>query len=256
MENPFADLSRPFRVGCCGWGEAKSKYFSRFGVVELQTPFYEPPSVELALKWRSLAPDEFEFSIKAWQLITHTPASPTYRRLKSKISPAEHDLVGSFRPTEQVMLAWERTLAVAQALKASVVLFQCPASFRPERENLQNLRSFFGDLSRGGVLLAWEPRGDWPDALIENICRDFDLLHCVDPFKRESVHGLQTYWRLHGKTGYSYRYSDAELAELRIALANRFHNGHAPNYVLFNNVWMKDDAERFRRLIHENPVAP
>jgi hypothetical protein len=64
--------------------------------------------------WRALAPRSFQFCLKAWQLITHTPASPTYRKLKSKLSAAEHDLVRSFRPTEQVALAWERTAGAIQ----------------------------------------------------------------------------------------------------------------------------------------------
>ena len=110
-------------IGCCGWAQAKTKYFAHFPVVELQSTFYEPPSVALARKWRSLAPAEFHFCMKAWQLITHTPTSPTYRRLKSRLSPAEHDLVGAFRPTDQVFLAWERTAEIAAALNARVVLF-------------------------------------------------------------------------------------------------------------------------------------
>ena len=143
-------------IGCCGWSEAKPKYFADFPVVELQSTFYEPPPLALARKWRSLAPRSFQFCVKAWQLITHTPASPTYRKLKAKLSAAEHDLVGRFRPTEQVTLAWERTAAIARALDARVVLFQCPASFRPEPENLRNLRDFFSRIKRGPLELAWD----------------------------------------------------------------------------------------------------
>ncbi len=234
-------------VGCCGWGEAKAKYFTHFPVVEVQTTFYEPPSVELAGKWRALAPDTFQFCMKAWQLITHTPASPTYRRLKSRLSPEEKELVGSFRPTEQVSLAWERTAAIALALRARVVLFQCPASFRPDRENLRNLRDFFSHINRYNFALAWEPRGDWSRDLIQGICNEFDLLHCVDPFKAESVPGRGIYWRLHGKTGYSYRYSDEELAQLSAMLLEHVQDvGRGPAYVFFNNIWMKDDALRFQ----------
>ena len=47
------------------------------------------------------------FCIKAWQLITHTAASPTYRRLRSPIAVNERDSVGSFRQTEQVWQAWQ-----------------------------------------------------------------------------------------------------------------------------------------------------
>src|SRR5947209_7942616 len=117
-------MQRQLLIGCCGWSQAKSQYLANFQTVELQSTFYEPPSLALASKWRALAPASFHYCLKAWQLITHTPASPTYRKLKSKISSAEHDLVGSFRPTEQVILAWERTAEIAQALNARVVLFQ------------------------------------------------------------------------------------------------------------------------------------
>jgi len=233
-------------VGCCGWGEGKAKYFNHFPVVELQTPFYEPPTVALATKWRTLAPDSFQFCIKAWQLITHTPASPTYRRLKSRLSSTEHGLVGSFRPTEQVSLAWERTAEIARALRAEVVLFQCPASFRPDSENIKNLRSFFSQVKREAFSLAWEPRGEWPRDLVQGLCNDLGLLHCVDPFKNQPVPGQQIYWRLHGKGGYSYRYSDQELAELGSMLFEHARPGSGPAYVLFNNVWMKADALRFQ----------
>ncbi|MEK6665225.1 MAG: hypothetical protein AABZ20_02215 [candidate division NC10 bacterium] len=47
------------------------------------------------------------------------------------------------------------------------------------------------------------------------ICRQLDLIHCVDPFQRRSVWGEPAYFHLHGKGGYHYRYSDAELEELR-----------------------------------------
>src|SRR5436305_3697006 len=104
-------------VGCCGWPEARSRYFEHFPVMEVQQTFYEPPSVALATKWRSAAPESFRFCVKAWQLITHTYNRSTYRKLRSALSPQEYDLVGSFRPTEQVWLAWERTLAVARALQ-------------------------------------------------------------------------------------------------------------------------------------------
>ncbi len=117
-------------VGCCGWPESKAKYFTRFPVVELQTTFYEPPSVALAEKWRELAPPDFQLCMKAWQLISHTPASPTYRRLKSKISESEHELLGSFRPTELVWLAWQWTAQISRARRARHRL-AVPAVFSP-----------------------------------------------------------------------------------------------------------------------------
>lgn len=245
----------PPLIGCSGWSEAKAKYFAHFATIEVQNTFYEPPSTSLAGKWRALAPASFHFCVKAWQLITHTPSSPTYRRLKSQLSPAEHDLVGSFRPTEQVKLAWERTATVARILDAHVVLFQCPASFSPEPANVENLQRFFSEICRGGFKLAWEPRGNWPPDLVSRLCQDLDLLHCIDPFTFDRGETCAPYWRLHGRGGYSYRYSDADLDELVDMLHLCAGNDSSPQYIFFNNIWMKDDALRFEHRVRARTVV-
>ncbi len=229
-------------VGCCGWVEARARYFEHFPAVELQETFYDPPSVELAAKWRGEAPSGFVFLMKAWQLITHTPSSPTYRRLKTPPGGSAH-AYGLFRPTAEVRAAWLRTLAVARALDAAAIVFQCPASFRPEPQNIANLEAFFERIERDGRLLAWEPRGVWPAEVVRAICRGFDLVHCTDPFQAEPVYGDPLYLRLHGIGGYRYRYSDAELLRLRDAVRER------RAYVMFNNVYRKEDALRFQSLL-------
>lgn len=183
--------------------------------------------------------------MKAWQLITHTPASPTYRRLKTALSLAERNLYGDFRCTEQVWLAWKRTKEVADILRAEVIVFQCPKSFLPTPENINNLSSFFQQIDRGSQTLAWEPRGDgWSAPLVRDLCATNKLVHCVDPFQSSPVYGDLLYWRLHGKTGYRYRYTDEDLRILEAKLA-----AHAqvsgPRYVLFNNIYSKEDAMRF-----------
>jgi uncharacterized protein YecE (DUF72 family) len=217
----------------------RAKYFEHFPVVELQDPFYEPPSVELATKWRASAPPHFRFNVKAWQLITHTCSSPTYRKLKSAFSAPELGEFGCFRPTEHVWLAWERTQQVARILRASVVLFQCPKSFLPTRENIRNLRTFFDRMGPQEWLTAWEPRGDWPADVVSAICTDFNLVHCVDPFQYTPVTEGPIYWLLHGCGTYRYKYSDEELDTVRGMTEGR------EGYLMFNNVYMRDDALRF-----------
>ena len=231
-------------IGCCGWSEGRIKYFGHFPVVELQSTFYEPPSLTLAAKWRAAAPPGFRFCIKAWQLITHRSTSSTYRRLRSKLSEAELLLTGAFQPTEQVWLAWERTADVARIVAADVILFQCPPSLEPDQKTVRDLQDFFSRIDRGQAKLAWEPRGAWPQELVAGLCREFDLLHCVDPFQAKAVYGSPRYWRLHGRGSYRYRYSDEELLALRAMLSD-----DEPHYVLFNNIWMKDDALRFQALV-------
>lgn len=236
-------------VGCCGWTEAQPRYVASFRAIELQTTFYQPPASRVAERWKSAAPPEFHFCMKAWQLITHTPSSPTYRRLKSAVSPSERDLYGSFRPTEQVWLAWERTREIATILDARVIVFQCPKSFLPTRENTRNFSDFFHQIDRDSRTLAWEPRGaDWPPELIRELCVENNLLHCVDPFDSDPLYGDALYWRLHGKGGYRYRYSDEDLAELELKL-NAWGRVPGPQYVMFNNIYSRQDAQRFWRRI-------
>ena len=232
-------------VGCCGWAEAQPRYVQHFPAIEIQTTFYQPPALDVARRWKALAPQPFIFSIKAWQLITHTCTSPTYRRLKEGISEEERESYGSFRPTEQVMLAWERTRDIARVLEARVVVFQCPKSFLPTQQNLRNIASFFAGIDCEGRLLAWEPRGDeWKPDIVRGVCADSGLVHCVDPFQTEAVYGDALYWRLHGKAGYRYRYTEEDLDQLALML--RAKNGlPGPKYVMFNNIYSKDDAARF-----------
>jgi uncharacterized protein YecE (DUF72 family) len=234
-------------VGCCGWTEAQARYITHFPVIELQTTFYQPPATAVAKRWRSQAPPEFRFCMKAWQLITHTPASPTYRRLKSGVSAKERDYYGSFRPTEQVWLAWDRTREIATILNAEVIVFQCPKSFLPTRENTRNLTTFFHQIDRDNRLLAWEPRGDdWRPELIRDLCAENNLIHCVDPFGSDAVYGDALYWRLHGKTGHRYQYTEEDFIELDAKLKTRARLP-GPNYILFNNIYSRQDALRFLR---------
>jgi len=232
-------------VGCCGWTEAQARYVRDFAAIELQSTFYDPPAPAVARKWKALAPPDFRFCMKAWQLITHTPASPTYRKLRQPVGAEERNLYGSFRQTEQVRLAWERTRQIAGILGAQVVVFQCPASFLPTRENLRNFRAFFADLERDGRMLAWEPRGDeWQPELVRDLCEESALIHCVDPFKTEAMAGEAAYWRLHGRGGYRYRYTEEDFAELSAMMRERAELA-GPNYVMFNNIYSLPDAARF-----------
>jgi uncharacterized protein YecE (DUF72 family) len=239
----------PVIVGCCGWPEARAKYFHHFPVVELQDTFYDPPSLATIEKRRQQAPGDFAFTLKAWQLITHSPRSPTYRRLKTPIAADKQDRYGFFRPTVEVRQAWERTAAIVRALRAAVVVFQCPPSFRPTPENKANLEAFFAGIERGDFLLAWEPRGKWPATEVEELCRRLGLVHCVDPFATETAYGAAAYFRLHGRGGYRYRYSDEELEALGQMCLRQVEEGRCPVYCLFNNVFMLEDALRFQRLL-------
>ena len=231
------------KIGCCGFPIKKKEYFRNFSVVELQQTFYQLPSKELLLKWRKESPLDFEYTLKAWQLITHPPSSPTYRRLKIKIKNKNN--YGFFKPTDEVFSALKETLEVAYILKAKIIVFQCPSSFKPEKENIKNMRVFFNNISRKDYILCWEVRGDWDRRLIKELCEELNLVHCVDPFKDKPVFGKIDYFRLHGITGYSYRYTEEDLKKLK-----EFIKDTKTTYVMFNNVYMYQDALGFKNLIN------
>src|SRR5689334_20619719 len=141
------------KVGCCGFPLAKKQYAALLPVAEVQTTFYQPPRVSTLQRWRVEAPLEFEFTLKAWQLITHWASSPTYRRVTTDLSEAERIECGGFQPTAIVQDAWLTTRACAEALSARCVLFQCPPSFAPTETNLANMRRFFTELERRSLRL-------------------------------------------------------------------------------------------------------
>jgi uncharacterized protein YecE (DUF72 family) len=237
------------KVGCCGFPLAKKQYAALFSVAEVQTTFYQPPRVSTLQRWRAEAPPEFEFTLKAWQLITHSASSPTYRRVTTDLSESERLECGSFQPTAIVQDAWLTTRACAEALSARCVLFQCPPSFGPTEANLTNMRRFFTELERHSLRVVWEPRGTWPDMLVESLCRELNLIHAVDPFLRRTVTREFIYYRLHGGKDFRHRFDDTELRQLTAVIP-----ADKPAYVLFNNVAMLENGLHFQEMVQGEAV--
>lgn len=230
------------KVGCCGFPVSRKKYFGDFSLVEIQKTFYRPPEIDIAKKWREESPPHFEYTIKAWQLITHLPGSPTYRKAGIKIEHPEK--YGFFKPTKEVFDAWEKTKEIANIIHATIIVFQCPPRFEEKKENVENIKEFFSSIE-GNFCYAWEPRGKWDRHTIMEICGEMNLIHCVDPFKEKSVYGKPLYFRLHGKGGYRYDYSTEELKEL-LKMCKE------DAYCLFNNTSMYKNAMEFKEMINFN----
>ena len=232
-------------VGCCGFVMAQAEYYESFRVVEIQRTFYQPPRPGTAERWREEAPEGFEFTLKAWQLMTHESSSPTYRRLREDLSDAERRKAGFFRWNDLTRRAWDRTAEIADRLAADKVLFQCPASFEPTSRNKDRLTEFFSRLDRGGLTCIWEPRGDWTQREVGDLCDELELVHCTDPCELLPATAGLRYFRFHGPGGhYSHEYSDDELEEIA-----GYAMARTPVYFLFNNVSRKDDAWRLQQLI-------
>ncbi len=247
-------------IGTCGWSAkgGRKEYFRHFSVIEIQETFYKIPKEDTVRRWREEAPQDFEYTIKAWQGITHPVSSPTWRKSNIKPKPGKESNYGFFRPTQEVFDAWKGIRRIALILKASVVVFQTPPSFKFSKENLSNIERFFSSIDRKDIVLAWEPRGDWNEHKEElsMLLSRFDLIHVVDPLKRLplSTHEI-VYFRLHGlgkkEVNYRYKYTDQDLKKL-CKVIKRYTNEVKKVYVFFNNIYMFDDSLRFKEVLkHE-----
>ena len=234
------------KLGMCGFTIAASAYYRRFRVLEVQQTFYDPPPIATLRRWRAEAPADFEFTMKAWQVITHFATSRTYRRLRSTFPDHARREAGGFRWNDTVCAAWLTTLDCAEILRATAILFQCPASFRPTDENVAAMRGFFHQIEQPpGIRFLWEPRGAWPDDVVLELCRELDLIHAVDPFIRPSLTPELIYWRLHGNRSHYASYTDDELRQIHDWLPGDDRDA----YVMFNNIPRVKDADRFRQIL-------
>ena len=211
------------------------KYFENFSLVELNTTFYQYPRISTVEGWRAKAPENFEFTVKAHQDISHK------FRLKSE---------------KECLEAFEKMKEICNILKAKILLVQTPASLRPDR--LEDAKEFFSKIPREDLIVVWETRGpawDKEEARqrLAELLEKLDIPHVVDPFKNTPVYvGKTTYFRLHGlgERLYYYQYSDDELKRL-FNIAREYETKAEEVYVLFNNLSMFDDAIRFKHYIEK-----
>jgi uncharacterized protein YecE (DUF72 family) len=169
------------KVGCCGFPTSMKKYFQSFKLVELNSTFYQYPRMETVEGWRKKAPENFEFSIKAHQDISH----------KAKLKVEESSLQ-----------AFERIKDICKALNTQILLIQTSGSFRPDR--LVYVEKFFKAVNREGLILVWETRGHaWETAEVYErlgqLLDTLDIVHVTDPLRVVPAHvGKIAYFRLHG----------------------------------------------------------
>jgi len=221
------------KVGCCGFPTSMKRYFENYSLVELNSTFYEYPRLETVEGWREKAPENFEFTVKAHQDISH----------KAKM-----------RVDENSLKAFETMKQICKTLKAKILLFQTPGSFRPDK--LGEAEKFFANINREDLTLVWETRGpEWekPEVVekLSQVLSRLNVVHVTDPFRVLPVYtGQIAYFRLHGlgKELYYYQYTDEELRRLG-EIAKNFEAEGKTVYVLFNNLSMFEDGLRFMQYL-------
>jgi uncharacterized protein YecE (DUF72 family) len=242
------------KTGCCGWGymrirdffgeEETSKfksilqaYAALFQTVEINSTFYRIPKLTTAEKWRKEADEinkDFEFTVKCSQLVTHI-----------------------IRFTKGSVKFFDIMKDICKNLDAEVLLFQSPAGFKATDENVARIESFFENIDRGNLILTWECRGSWLEnpGLVKKICKKFDIIHCVDPFRNEPLYfgkNKIAYFRLHGfglLSMYHYNFSTNELNQLKEKVEKLKKLKEI--FVFFNNSECYLNAIQFMKLLEK-----
>jgi len=221
------------KVGCCGFPTSMKRYFENYKLVELNSTFYEYPKPETVEGWREKAPEDFEFTVKAHQDISH----------KAKM-----------RLDETSIQAFEKMKKICRALNAKILLIQTPGSFRPDK--LGEAEKFFANINREDLTLVWETRGpEWekPEIIekLSQVLSRLNMVHVTDPFRVLPAYTSQiAYFRLHGlgEELYYYQYTDDELRRLG-EITKNFEAEGKTVYVLFNNLSMFEDGLRFMQYL-------
>ncbi|MGQ9782254.1 MAG: DUF72 domain-containing protein [Nitrososphaeria archaeon] len=240
------------KVGTCGYAYINSReffgegwreryrsvlqaYATLFPVCELNSTFYHIPRLSTVEKWRREVDEvnkEFEFTVKASQQITH-----------------------KIRFSRDSVRVFDQMKEVCRMLDAKILLFQTPSSFKAVEENIGRMKEFFKEVDRGELTFVWEMRGDWHQKpkLTEEVCRRFELVSCVDPFRDKPVYfGAEkiAYFRLHGfgrTSMYKYNFTVEELERLKRgveSLGDRVDRV----YVMFNNSECYSNAQQYMGL--------
>ncbi len=204
--NGSASVLNDYLVGTGGWayfqvpGLKPLVAYSRvFNFVEINSTFYQYPSLREAQVWRRLVPEQFTFSIRAHRSLTYG----------HKLKPSKHALE-----------SFDKTRSIADALRANLIHILIPASYELNRLSVHDIRDFFLSANMEGHRIVLEIRRkkptELPVELLETM-QSLDMIHCVDLSKNETpaYESDTLYTRLFGKgTRNIYQPTDSELVEL------------------------------------------
>lgn len=202
------------RIGTSGysysWNKAKPNAFEwymnqGFNSIEINYSFYRFPSATSVKFWQIKARHDFTFSIKVHRSITH------YNRLKQPRSvKLWNEFSRIFEPLQEKIDFW---------------LFQMPANFKFNPENMERVNSFFKNenvvdkvVPPSKAIIEFRDSSWWNQRAIREIERTGIAFCSVDaPALPNEIIAVNdtTYLRLHGtKAWYNYLYPEERLKEI------------------------------------------
>jgi len=226
---------KEYRIGTGGWAyfnvpglNPLVAYSRAFDFVEVNATYYHVPSMERVRSWRRFVPENFKFSVRA-----HRSIAGTFK----------------FRPVEAALEMFERMEAACAILKADVLHFQVPTSFKLDSASVAAIRDFFSTANLGSLRIAMEMRGvdssKIPSEMLK-MMHDCNMVHSVDLSKGEkpAYDSDILYTRLFGKGKHNvYQPTDTELTGIDV----RASSGKSKEVTMsFHFVKMYKDAARMK----------
>jgi uncharacterized protein YecE (DUF72 family) len=202
-------------------------YSRAFDFVEVNSTFYEIPSLKLVESWRKLVPQNFEFAVRCNRVVTH----------KFKL-----------QPKPETFEALEKMITICNILKADILHMQTPPTFKLAKTWAKLLRNLFSSTDLKGVRIALETRGA-KEPLNRDLVKtmqDHNMIHCIDLSKDEepAYKSDVVYSRLFGKGPHNvYQPTDGELTKIDRKASKGAHKKVA---VSFHFVRMYKDATRLK----------
>ncbi|HEY4286776.1 MAG TPA: DUF72 domain-containing protein [Puia sp.] len=216
-------------------------YASLFNSLEVNSSFYKIPLPNTFSKWTTEVPEDFRFTVKLWQGISHEPQL-------------------SFKPADV-----DKFMHAANQLgtKKGCLLIQLPPSLRADKAD--ELRRLLEQIKKSDQQQSWNLAVEfrnrtWYIPEIENLLSQFQttrVLHDMPASKIMETTGnlLFVYLRFHGPAGdYKGGYSKDTLKEYA-ELIHKWQAAGKEVYVYFNNT-IGDaiiDLETLRKLTLNNP---
>ncbi|UCG36792.1 MAG: DUF72 domain-containing protein [Candidatus Bathyarchaeota archaeon] len=229
-----------YLIGTGGWGYFKipgkpslKAYSEIFNFVEVNYTFYKYPDNRTVERWRWMVPDNFVFTVRCHQDLTH------------KIG---------LGPTDEAYVVFSRMLEVCRILDAPFLHLLTPNDQVLDIAKIKDARDFLSTISLKNIQLAWEVRSPVTQPLV-NLMKDYDIVHSVDLSREEPANQTDTiYTRLFGKGKHNiYQFSDEELVEID----RRILKSHARTAIVtYHGVRMNTDAARFKKYKEAGEFPP
>ena len=222
-------------IGAGGWdyfsishGDRLKAYSSVYDFVEVNSTYYQLPSLATVASWRKRVLPEFEFSVRCQKDVAEL------HRLE--LTPRTIRIIDSMEK-------------ICRRLRTSVLTILIPKAFLGDKELVPKLNAFLSTISLSRTHIAFEFRGGEPTEDTLKTLHDYDALYIIDISKQDPKIGSSIlYSRLFGKGKENvYEFDDNELRDIAAkASGPKFEK----SILAFHGVRMYRDAARLKAFLN------